>query len=265
MGRLLACCLAFAAAVAAADGPNQVSNEERGAGFVLLFNGQNLDGWDQKGNWTVDEGAIARKDKGGNITYKVRPVPDNFELRFQWKVAAGSNSGVYYRPGQYEYQILDNQVHRDGKNPRSSAASLYFCVAPCTDATRPVGQWNDGRIIAVGTVIQHWLNGQKVVDIDYRDPQRAAEVELLRRRGGNLADRGALLNLQDHGDPVWYRSLRWRELPADFQLDRTPIVPAVIPPEALQHEQETIQRIENARKAKAAAKPKAKPKAAPAP
>src|SRR5262249_1070565 len=152
------------------------------------------------------------------------------------KVAKGSNSGVYYRPGQYEYQILDNKVHPDGRNPRTSAASLYFCMAPAKDATRPVGEWNEGRIVCLGTVIQHWLNGVKVVDFDYADPKWAAEVDLLRRRGADLSQRGVYLHLQDHGDPVWYRDIRWRALGKDAKLDRTPVQPAPIPAAARKHE-----------------------------
>jgi len=225
-----------AASLLAADAPGR-----------LLFNGKDLQGWEQKGNWHVEDGAIARVGKGGSLVYKACKIPDDFELTFEWKVAPGSNSGVYYRPGQYEYQILDNQTHRDGRNPRTSAASLYFCVAPSRDVTRPVGQWNEGRIVCQGTVIQHWLNGVKVIDLDYADPRWAKEVELLRQRGGRLADRGAYLSLQDHGDPVWYRNLRLRELPKTEPLDRTPVTPAVVPPEALAHEQEILARIQKQR------------------
>jgi hypothetical protein len=209
----------------------------------LLFNGKDFQGWKQKGNWRIEDGVIAWAGKGGSLTYTARKIPDDFELTFEWKVSQGSNSGVYYRPGQYEYQILDNQYHRDGRNPRTSAASLYFCMAPSRDATRPVGQWNEGRIVCQGTVVQHWLNGVKVIDFDYADPRWAKEVELLRQRGGRLTDRGAYLSLQDHGDPVWYRNLRLRELPKTEKLDRTPVTPAVVPPEALEHEQEVLARI----------------------
>ena len=51
---------------------------------------------------------MARVKKGGDVTYTVTKVPDDFEVRFEWKVSPGCNSGVYYRPGQYEYQVLDN-------------------------------------------------------------------------------------------------------------------------------------------------------------
>ncbi len=237
---LLAAVVGFGLSPLAAAEPNALSKEEQSAGFELLFNGKDLDGWQHGGNWKVEAGEIAREGKGGSLTYKTKPVPDDFELRFEWKVAPGSNSGVYYRPGQYEYQILDNAKHADGKNPRTSAASLYFCVAPARDVTKPVGEWNSGRIVCQGTVIQHWLNGEKVIDMDYADPRWAAEVELLRKRGAKLADRGAFLNLQDHGDPVWYRGIKLREVSETEKLDRTPVKQAEISAEALKIEQEKL-------------------------
>jgi hypothetical protein len=227
--------------------PNVLTEEEKNAGFELLFDGNGLDGWQQKGNWVVEDGAISRAKKGGGLTYTVKVIPDDFELRFEWKVAEGSNSGIYYRPGQYEYQILDNQRHRDGRNPRTSAASLYFCIAPSKDATQPVGQWNSGRIICKGTVVQHWLNGHKVIDMDYSDPKYAAEVERLRIRGADLAARGRHLMFQDHGDPVWYRGIKLRTLDDDDELDRTPVEPAAIPEEALKYEQQILERIRQRR------------------
>jgi len=247
---LIAVMLLTIASSARADDPNVLTSEEQQAGFELLFNGRDLDGWEHKGNWKVEDGVICREGRGGSLTCKVRPVPDDFELRFQWKVAEGSNSGIYYRPGQYEYQILDNAKHADGKNPRSSAASLYFCMPPSKDATRPVGEWNAGRIVCKGTVIQHWLNGEKVIDFDYADPKWAKEVELLRLRGADLTDRGAFLYFQDHGDPVWYRGIKLRALGRGDQLDRSPIWPASIPEETLQQEQEKLRQILERRKAK---------------
>ncbi|HWB00153.1 MAG TPA: SMP-30/gluconolactonase/LRE family protein [Pirellulales bacterium] len=235
-----------------------LSDEDQRAGFELLFNGRDFAGWDNKGNWKLDDGAMFRADRGGDIVYTKATVPDNFELRFEWKVGPGSNSGVYYRPTQVEYQILDNANHADGKNPRTSAASLYFCLPPSHDGTRPVGQWNSGRVVCQGTVIQHWLNGEKVLDFDYTDPKYAAEVEMLRQRGGDLTARGANLRLQDHGDPVWYRKLRMRTVSADEKLDRTPVTPATIPDDVKQAEQEKLAGIIKRRKQATAAKPKAK-------
>jgi hypothetical protein len=235
--------LLLAGAAAAAE-PNALAPEEAAAGFELLFNGRDLAGWKHAGNWEATAGAIARAGAGGGIMYDVQPLPDDFELRFEWKVGPKSNSGVYYRPGQYEYQIIDNALHADGRNPRTSAAALYFALAPRVDATRPVGEWNEGRIVCQGTVVEHWLNGQRVVSFDYADPRWADDVERLRRRGGNVADRGAKLSLQDHGDPVWYRSLRLRTIPAGERVVADPTYrPAPVPPEV---EAEQMRRLEAA-------------------
>jgi hypothetical protein len=227
---------------------NVLSDTEKRAKFELLFNGRDLDGWTHSGNWKIKDGAITREGRGGSLTYAVKKVPDDFELRFEWKVAAGSNSGVYYRPGQYEYQILDNAVHADGKNPRTSAASLYFCMAPSHDATAPVGEWNAGRIVCKGSVIQHWLNGEKVIDFDYSDPKWEFNVTLLRQRGADLNSRGGSLYLQDHGDPVWYRSIRMRTIPADEKIEHTDVKPATIPADVLEAERRKLEGIVNRRR-----------------
>ncbi|QEG00324.1 Choline-sulfatase [Stieleria maiorica] len=231
--------------------------------FQTLFDGTSLDGWKHSGNWEIKNGVITRSGKGGSLVYTAAIVPDDFELQFQWKVAAGSNSGVYYRPGQYEYQILDNSKHKDGKNPRTSAASLYFCMQPSADKTKPVGQWNDARIVCKGSVVQHWLNGTKVIDFDYNDPNWAFNVDMLKQRGGNLASRGGHLSLQDHGDPVWYRNIRIRSIPADEDIGHSEVTPATIAPDVLKAEAEKLAGIVARRTAaqnKASAKqPKKRP------
>ncbi|MDP6448230.1 MAG: DUF1080 domain-containing protein [Pirellulaceae bacterium] len=230
------------------EDPNSLSATDKKDGFELLFDGKALTGWKHKGNWRVEDGAMTRSGRGGSLTYVAKRVPDDFELRFQWKVAAGSNSGVYYRPGQYEYQILDNKKHADGVNPRTSAASLYFCMAPSKDVTRPVGEWNDGAVICRGTVIQHWLNGVKVIDFDYADKKYASDVERLKIRGAKLDARGAQLFLQDHGDPVWYRGFKWRTLTADVKLDRKPVTPQPLDEAAQKREDSILARYKNKKK-----------------
>ncbi|WDQ16216.1 3-keto-disaccharide hydrolase [Rhodopirellula sp. P2] len=244
---VLACSLASAAdSTVTAASPSGAGAQAKQAdglqGFVELFDGKSFDGWEHSGNWRIENGAFFRAADGGPLTYKRKSVPDDFELRFDWKVSKACNSGVYYRPGQVEYQVLDNVDSPYGENPRQAAASLFFCMAPSRDATRPVGEWNRGRVVCKGTVIQHWLNGQKVLDFDYTDPKWGEMVKLLAIRGGDLTGRGGELWLQDHGQPVWYRNLRWREIPSgetlrpslDFQ-------PMSIPPAALAKEQQRVQ------------------------
>jgi len=216
-----------------------------------------LDDWQHNGNWKIEQGVITRLGKGGNLTYTKSDLPDDFELRFEWKVGEGSNSGVYYRPGQYEYQILDNKKHRDGQNPRTSAASLYFCMQPSEDATRQVGEWNEGRIVCQGTWIQHWLNGTKVIDFNYADPQWKFHVDLLKQRGGTLSDRGGKLWLQDHGDPVSFRNLQLRTIGPHEVIEHGEVVPQTIPEDVLKKEAEKLAGIVQ-RRQQAAARKKAK-------
>jgi hypothetical protein len=158
-------------------------------------------------------------------------------------VSPGCNSGVYYRPGQVEYQILDNIGSAYGRNPRTTAASVYFCMAPSKDATRPVGEWNEGRIVCQGTVIQHWLNGEKVIDFDYTDPQRSEEIRVLTIRGGNLAGRGGKLLLQDHGQPVWFRKIQLRTIPPGADIHHSDVTPMPMDEAAKKIESDRIEQL----------------------
>ena len=215
--------------------------------FVSLFDGGSFSGWEHSGNWVIEDGAFYREEDGGSLTYTKAPVPDDFELRFEWKVTKGCNSGIYYRPGQYEYQILDNVHSSYGINPRQSAGSLFFCMAPSQDATNPLGQWNTGWVKCKGTVIEHWVNGMRVLSFDYTDPKWSKQVELLNLRGADLGARGGKLWLQDHGQPVWFRELRGRKIPADEELFADPnFVPMPVTGEALKQERERVNRMREA-------------------
>ncbi len=212
--------------------------------FVSLFDSKSFTGWKHGGNWVIEDGAFFRKKSGGPLTYTNALVPDDFELRFEWKVTKGCGSGVYYRPAQYEYQVLDNVYSPYGENPRQAAGSLFFCMAPSKDATKPFGQWNSGRVKCKGTVIEHWVNGKRVLSFDYTDPKWVKQVELLKIRGADLNARGGRLWLQDHGQDVWFRNLRWREIPGEEELTAdSEFVPMPVTGEALKKEQDRVKRM----------------------
>ena len=228
---------------------------EQQLGFVPLSDGKTFTGWKQSGNWVIQDGAFARVRPSGQLTYEAQRIPDDFELRFDWKVSKGCNSGVYYRPGQVEYQALDDENSPYGENPRQSAASIFFCMAPSKRAARPHGEWNTARILCKGSVIEHWLNEQRVLSFDYNDPKWAAEVELLRIRGGDLTGRGGKLLLQDHGQDVSFRNLRLRTIPADEKLTPDPdFQPLPVTGPALEKEQARVRgMLEKAKQKDAAA------------
>ena len=115
-----------------------------------------------------------------------------------------------------EYQVLDNAKHADGKKPKTSAASAYDVYEPSKDVTRPVGEWNQTRILVNGNHVEHWLNGVKVVEYDRNTPEfrtlvAASKFHIYPHFGE--ANEGYLL-LQDHGFPVSFRNIKIREFPS---------------------------------------------------
>jgi hypothetical protein len=148
----------------------------------------------------------------------------DFELAFEWKISPGGNSGVIYRVGlgesaSYrtgpEYQVLDNIAAEDNKEGNHLAGSLYDMGPEIPrDLPKPVGEWNQSRLVVRGWKIEHWLNGKKVVDVDLGSPQGKALIEESKFKGwpkfASLA-RGHIA-FQDHGNVVSYRSIKIREL-----------------------------------------------------
>ena len=173
-------------------------------------NGEKVD----KG-WSVKNGIVHRHTKGGDIITKEKFK--NFELSFEWKISETGNSGIKYRTRGslgLEYQVLDDQKHRDNKNPTHRAGSLYELVAsPDSKPLKPVGEWNKGRIVAKGNKIEHWLNGEKVVEITWGSEEwnKRFQKSKYRKNEGFGSWEGPIL-LQDHNDPVWFRNLKIRKL-----------------------------------------------------
>ena len=194
--------------------------------WQVLFDGKSLAGWvDGKGKtpgkgWKVEQGAIYRSGRGGNIFTEGEYY--NFELEFEWKVAKGSNSGVKYRFTEYhgkdigcEYQVLDDANHANGRNPKQTAGSLYDVLAPDAEAKKlkKVGEWNHSRVVAKDEKVEHWLNGKKILDVDMEsDLWTEALGKSKFRDAPTFGLKGGTIMLQDHGDPVWFRNLRIKEL-----------------------------------------------------
>jgi hypothetical protein len=206
---------------------NVLTEAERQAGWRLLFDGQTTKGWHGykkdafPDGWKVEDGRLVRVGPAGDL------ITDDefrdFELSIEWRISAGGNSGIMYRvsedhdfPWQTgpEYQILDNSEHADGKNPLTSAASCYALYAPIKDATVPVGFFNQARIVVHGNHVEHWLNGAKVVEYELGSPEWQKLVA--ESKFGQMPDFGrrpkGKIVLQDHGDKVWYRNIKIREI-----------------------------------------------------
>ncbi|MDP4846801.1 MAG: DUF1080 domain-containing protein [Akkermansiaceae bacterium] len=163
--------------------------------------------------WTLENGVAARgKEKAGSLVSK--KSYKNFDLKFEWKISEGGNSGVIYRGG-LEYQLLDDERHIRGKTPNSSAAALYDLVAPGEEKTvHPAGEWNSGRIITDGNHVEHWLNGKKVLEteLDSDDWNTRFQASKYKDRP-DYGTKASNIQFQDHGAEVWLRNVLIRELP----------------------------------------------------
>lgn len=230
--------------------PNTLSVSEKSEGWKLLFDGRTLIGWrgydartDPARGWNVLDGCLknakndGRPGSGGGDIVTAEQFTD-FDFRFEWRISRGGNSGIKYfvlerlgTPGAtmyvgddgrsavgHEYQLLDDDVHPDAKNgPLRQAGALYSLVPP-SEAKRlkPVGEFNDSRILVQGKHVEHWLNGAKIVE--YELESRALFDAVAKSKYKDVPGFGTKFKtrilLQDHGDEVWFRNMRIRPLPA---------------------------------------------------
>ncbi len=217
---------------------NELTAAEKAQGWKLLFDGKTTDGWRgfnkpdfPKSGWSVEDGwlenaASTHQDKFGGGDIVTTDTFDNFDLRFEWKISQGGNSGVKYlvdetRKGgaiAHEYQIIDDERHADAKiGPHRQTASLYDVIpAPAGKPIKPAGEINEGRILVDGNHVEHWLNGKKLIEYELDSPALKAGMAKSKFKdvkGWESKLRGPIL-LQDHGDEVAFRNIKIRELPA---------------------------------------------------
>lgn len=225
--------------------PNTLSAAERAAGWRLLFDGKTFEGWRGLGydsvpsaHWRIEDGAIRKVPTG-----EVPRMPDgqpasggdlmtketfaDFELSWEWKIGRAGNSGVKYNVSEeismaaaanhaalgFEYQLLDDSLHEDNKVPSHRAGALYDLIAPnATKNLRPVGQWNVSKLVYRGNHGEHWLNGSKIVEFELGTSRMDSLLALSKYRNiQNFAQRRAgHIVLQDHGDEVYFRSIKIR-------------------------------------------------------
>ena len=207
------------------------------------------------GHWTVEDGAIkkiatakvapapdGRRPAGGDLmtlaTFR------DFELAWEWRISSGGNSGLKYNvseelsggqpsnvlrpatgaPGVshsaigFEYQMLDDDRHSDGRLPNHRSGALYDLLTPNErKQLKPVGEWNSSRVVFVGTRGEHWLNGEKVVEYELgsRAMDSALTASKFRTMPWFAQRRAGHIVLQDHGDEVWIRSIKLRPVTAN--------------------------------------------------
>ena len=218
---------------------NTLSDQEIAEGWILLFDGQtpgNWRGYNKEvfpNGWEVADGMLrcfssgrgeAGGLEGGDIIYDEKF--SNFELSLEWKISPGGNSGIFYLATENpdlviwqtapEYQVLDNTTHPDGRDGLHSAGALYDMIGVAQDKVKPVGEWNQTKILVYKGLVEHWLNGEKVVEYHLWTPEWNEMVAKSKFPEYNpdwaeVAQEG-YIGLQDHGDDVWYKNIKLRKL-----------------------------------------------------
>ena len=220
--------------------PNVLTEAEKAAGWKLLFDGKTMNGWRNfkkqtiGSGWVIDDNAIhlnAKKNPdghwqaadGGDII--TDGEYENYELRLDWKIGACGNSGIIYNvveDEKYDYvwqtgpemQVLDNTCHPDAMYPKHRAGDLYDMIECEYETVKPAGEWNQARLIINNGHVEQWLNGHKLVEFQMFDDnwtQMIANSKFKDMPDFGKARKGHI-SLQDHGDRVWFRNIKIREL-----------------------------------------------------
>jgi hypothetical protein len=221
---------------------NNLSDQEKNQGFKLLFNGQDFTGWRAvhgtkmpEKRWNIVDGEMVVSPSDGSETGNDIVTEDqyqSFELVFDFKLSEGANSGIKYLVNEsfesqgksgigLEYQILDDEKHPDAKQGvvgNRTLASLYDLIPSYKldkRFQRKIGDWNQGRIIVYpNNIVQHWLNGFKVIEYERKSnifQALVARSKYEKYKGFGMNEKGNIL-LQDHGNNVSFRNIKIRTI-----------------------------------------------------
>lgn len=214
----------------------KLSKKEKKEGWVLLFDGKTTAGWkgfkkaEAPTSWKIEDGALfldtdAKKAgaTGGDII--TAGEYENYELQIDWKISEGGNSGIIfgvqddakygatYSTGP-EMQVLDDDKHADGKIHKHNSGDLYDLIAAPARYTKPVGQWNTAKIIKKDGKLTLILNGKVTAETTMGTEEWSkliAGSKFKTWNGFGTFSKGHIA-LQDHGDKVWYKNIKLRQL-----------------------------------------------------
>jgi hypothetical protein len=208
-----------------------------GGEWITLFDGTSMDQFtgfkaDKPGDaWTIEDGTLyfqgtKKKEEnlsGGDLITK--ESFSDFHLRLEWKISENGNSGIMFHVvdnGEYdatyhtgpEYQLLDNEGHRDGQIVTHRTANLYDLIASEQEPVKPVGEWNLSEIIVHDGVLEFYLNGVQTVKTTMWDDAWNEMVagSKFKDMPGFAKYKEGRIALQDHNDDVWFRNIEIKRL-----------------------------------------------------
>lgn len=235
---LLAACGSPDTASSTTTAPDEKPAMTASGDWEPLFNGKDLSGWHGYGQdtigqaWKIDDGAIYldvtdkegwQSNNGGDII--TEKSYGNYELELEWKIGECGNSGIIYNVQEtpaYKYpwqtgpemQVLDNTCHPDAKIKTHRAGDLYDMVAVAEENVKPAGEWNQVKLVVTPGRVEHWMNGKRQVVYDNTGDVwkgMIADSKFKDMENWGMFTEGKI-SLQDHGDPVWFRNIRIRQL-----------------------------------------------------
>ncbi|UCD74316.1 MAG: DUF1080 domain-containing protein [Phycisphaerales bacterium] len=230
---LLGAALQAGGAAAGADAPKGLTPAEKAAGWKILFDGTSTKKWRgyqgesfPENGWVIEDGCLRVVAGAGGGDIVTTDQYGDFELVLEWRVAEKANSGIMYRVTEEykapwhtgpEYQILDDAGYGGAAAASHTAGALYDLYAPPENkVTVPTGEFNNTRIVIRNNQLQHWLNGVKAVECKLAGEEwkkRIADSKFRVYEKFGLQPRGHIC-LQDHGNDVWFRNIRIRDLDA---------------------------------------------------
>ena len=211
-----------------ASGAISLTAEQRAAGWRSLFDGTTTAAWrgykrqTLPAGWRIVDGVLTKTGSVEDII--TRDQFGNFQLALDWKLSPGGNSGIFYRGTEEydhiywsapEYQLLDDAGHPDGKSRLTSAGSDYALYPSPAGVVRPADQWNSTLIVINGNTVQHWMNGQKLLEYelgsaDWTEKVKASKFSAYPNYG--RAAKGYIGIQGDHDGTLSMRNVRIREL-----------------------------------------------------
>jgi hypothetical protein len=220
-----------------ACGEPKQSMQDKSPNWVVLFDGTStnalrgygIDDFPQ-GVWYVENGALVANPDTANRDLITRDRYRNFELEYEWAVDTAANSGFFFHVQEnlamesgngnspnwldnFEIQVLDDLFFNDTAAVRS-AGSVYDVIKPRNKKLKPIGEFNQARLIHKNGHVEHWLNGVKVVEFEIGSPEMKALLakSKFKDNKGYHSDKEGHIMFQHHGQRVYYRNIRVREI-----------------------------------------------------